>query len=210
MSATRETILRRAIEAFAAHGFEGTSTANIARQCGVTQPLVHYHFASKENLWREAVDLLFSEVRAAFGQVPPEDADKSPRDVLRAFMRRFVHQCAHRPEIAQIVLREGTHRNPRFDWLVERHLSPLIAGVSELFTASLPRDTTTVMPPLHIVFVAMGGANLLFSAPAFFEALAGRSPTEASIVEAHADAMVAVLDRIMGPPVGFVEPAVRD
>jgi TetR/AcrR family transcriptional regulator len=202
MSATRETILRRAIEAFAAHGFEGTSTANIARQCGVTQPLVHYHFTSKENLWREAVDLLFDEVRSTFGHVPAEDVGKPPREILRAFMRRFVHQCAHRPEIAQIVLREGTHRNPRFDWLVERHLSPLIAGVSALFAASLPKDATAVMPPLHIVFVAMGGANLLFSAPAFFEALAGHPPTAPQIVDAHADAMVAVLDRIMGLPVG--------
>jgi len=198
MSATRETILRRAIEAFAAHGFEGTSTANIARQCGVTQPLVHYHFSSKENLWREAVDLLFGEVREAFGQIPTEVAGKPPLEVLRAFMRRFVLQCAQRPEIAQIVLRESTRRNPRFDWLVERHLSPLIAGVSELFAVSLPKDATAVMPPLHIVFVAMGGANLLFSAPALFEALAGHPPTEPAIVEAHADAMVAVLDRIMG------------
>lgn len=198
MSPTRETILRHAIHEFAAHGFEGTSTSGIARLCGVTQPLIHYHFASKENLWREAVDLLFAEVTDRFGQMRLEGEGQSPRDLLRTLMRRFVHQCAERPEIAQIVLREGTHRNPRFDWLVERHLSPLIAGISQLFAASLPSGQAEVMPPLHVVFVAMGGANLMFSAPAFFEALTGRSPTAPEIVETHADAMVAVVDRILG------------
>ena len=197
MSATRETILRKAVQAFAAHGFEGTSTSGIARECGVTQPLIHYHFASKENLWHEAVDLLFAEVREQFGRVRLEGEGQSPRELLRTMMRRFVQQCAERPEIAQIVLREGTHRNARFDWLVERHLAPLIAGVSQLFAASLPSGALEVMPPLHLVFVAMGGANLMFSAPAFFEALAGRSPTSPEIVATHAEAMVAVIDRIL-------------
>ena len=33
----------------------GTTTAGVARRAGVTQPLVHYHFATKNQLWREAV-----------------------------------------------------------------------------------------------------------------------------------------------------------
>lgn len=197
MTATRETILRRAIQEFAAHGYEGTSTSAIARQCGVTQPLIHYHFASKGNLWQEAVDFLFVEVRRQFDRVQAESEGQSPRELLRTMMRRFVQQCAERPEIAQIVLREGTHGNPRFDWLAERHLTPLIAGIAHLFAASLPVGTLEVMPPLHLVFIAMGGANLMFSAPAFFEALAGRSPTSPEIVAAHAEAMVAVIDRIL-------------
>ena len=46
----RERILQVALEEFAANGFEGTSMAHIARRAGVTQPLVHYHFASKDAL----------------------------------------------------------------------------------------------------------------------------------------------------------------
>src|SRR5512134_3728154 len=52
----RERILHVALEEFAANGFEGTSMAHIARRAGVTQPLVHYHFESKDALWRAAVD----------------------------------------------------------------------------------------------------------------------------------------------------------
>lgn len=198
MSETREAILQRAIETFATHGFEGTSTSAIARQCGVTQPLVHYHFTSKENLWREAVDHLFGRVHAEFAEVSAEVAGGSQRALLRALMRRFVHQCAERPEIAQIVLREGMARSARFDWLAERHLRPLISGVSGLFADALTGDTRDRMPPIHLIFVAMGGANLIFSAPAFFEAIAGLPATAPEAVETHAEAMVAVIDSILG------------
>lgn len=196
--ANRETILKRAIEAFAAHGYEGASTAQIARTAGVTQPLVHYHFSSKENLWRAAVDHLFEGVDAQFGRFDAAEAARAPREILRELMRRFVHQCAESPAIAQIVLREAATRNPRFDWLVERHIAPLVGRISALFAQILEPSERAAMPPLHLMFVVLGGANLLFSAPGLFEALSGRTPLDPETVDAHAEAMVAVLDRVLG------------
>ncbi len=197
--ATRELILQKAIEAFAAHGYEGASTAGIARACGVTQPLVHYHFASKENLFRAAVDLLFEGVHHQFGQIDGGLAASAPRELLRDLMRRFVHQCADRPEIAQIVLREATQRNPRFDWMVERHIAPLVVHISGIFAGSLDEGELRAMPPIHLMFVVMGGANLMFAAPGLFEALTGRAPTDPETVSTHADAMVALIERVLLP-----------
>ena len=59
---TRETILRTALQEFAEQGYEGATTASIARKVGVTQPLVHYHFGSKEALWRATVDSIFGDL----------------------------------------------------------------------------------------------------------------------------------------------------
>ena len=58
----RERILAVAIRCFSEQGYEGTPTAGIAREVGVTQPLVHHHFGSKEALWRESMDRLFGDV----------------------------------------------------------------------------------------------------------------------------------------------------
>ena len=43
----RERILAVAIRSFSEQGYEGTTTAGIAREVGVTQPLVHHHFGSR-------------------------------------------------------------------------------------------------------------------------------------------------------------------
>jgi AcrR family transcriptional regulator len=59
----RQRILAVALRSFAELGYEGTTTAAVAREVGVTQPLVHHHFGSKEGLWRAAMHLLFSELR---------------------------------------------------------------------------------------------------------------------------------------------------
>jgi AcrR family transcriptional regulator len=60
--ATRGLILEAALAEFAEHGYQGATTASIARRVGVTQPLVHYHFGSKEALWRTTVDGLFTKL----------------------------------------------------------------------------------------------------------------------------------------------------
>src|ERR1700688_81473 len=65
---TRERILTAALDLFSERSFEGATTREIAVRAGVTQPLLNYHFRSKDELWRAAVDGLFemlTEVLAA-------------------------------------------------------------------------------------------------------------------------------------------------
>lgn len=52
---TRANLARAGLEAFAAHGFEGASTRDIANTAGVPQGLVRHHFGSKEGLFRAVV-----------------------------------------------------------------------------------------------------------------------------------------------------------
>ncbi|UWU25866.1 TetR/AcrR family transcriptional regulator (plasmid) [Rhizobium sp. CB3060] len=49
----REEILKKAINLFSEHGFE-SSTREIARQLGITQPLLYRYFPSKDDLVRAA------------------------------------------------------------------------------------------------------------------------------------------------------------
>ncbi|MBT2305086.1 TetR family transcriptional regulator [Variovorax paradoxus] len=48
---TVESILDAAEQVFGTHGFGGTSMRMISEQAGVTQSLLHYHFANKEGLY---------------------------------------------------------------------------------------------------------------------------------------------------------------
>jgi AcrR family transcriptional regulator len=51
----RELILEAAREAFLAEGFSGARTRDIAERAGVTEALVYRHFASKKELFEEAI-----------------------------------------------------------------------------------------------------------------------------------------------------------
>lgn len=47
----KETILKTAARLFAAQGFDATSTLQIAREAGVSEPLINYHFKGKNELF---------------------------------------------------------------------------------------------------------------------------------------------------------------
>ena len=49
---TRDHILAVAMEAFAQHGYDGTSTREICKRAGVNVAALNYHWGSKERLWQ--------------------------------------------------------------------------------------------------------------------------------------------------------------
>jgi len=59
-AATREAILRSAIENFARAGYDGVGVRQIAQDAGVTAMLVNRYFGSKEGLFAEAVETSFA------------------------------------------------------------------------------------------------------------------------------------------------------
>src|SRR6185369_5260430 len=83
---SRERILDASLVEFAKHGYEGATTASVARRIGVTQPLIHYHFGSKEALWRAAVEMAFGQMAELLEGAEANPSD-DPRERLRAIAR---------------------------------------------------------------------------------------------------------------------------
>lgn len=121
----REEILRVALRLFAARGFAGTSTSAIAREVGVTQPLVHHHFGSKEALWREVVGLSFSEMGASILRVGSEHPPGIER--LRALLLALVDHLAAHPQAGIILRTESNAGGPHFDYLYDSWIGDLVA-----------------------------------------------------------------------------------
>jgi TetR/AcrR family transcriptional regulator len=83
---TKVIVLKAARQAFAAHGFAGTSLAMISQACGISDGLILHHFKSKENLYRIVQEDLAAEYMAAI--LPPDATTQGARqialDALRA------------------------------------------------------------------------------------------------------------------------------
>jgi AcrR family transcriptional regulator len=56
-------VLDAAMAEFAAHRYEGSSTEEIARRAGISQPYVFRLFGTKKNLFKAAVKRCLSELR---------------------------------------------------------------------------------------------------------------------------------------------------
>ncbi|MFD0273544.1 TetR/AcrR family transcriptional regulator [Kitasatospora sp. NPDC127111] len=80
-------VLAAATAEFGRHGFEATTMAAIAGRVGVTKPLLHHYFGSKQDLYRACLDpvgdRLLDAIRTAMAE-PGAGAPSTPLRVLHA------------------------------------------------------------------------------------------------------------------------------
>jgi TetR/AcrR family transcriptional regulator len=84
----RQALIETAIRVFAAGSYRGVTTAEIAREAGVSEPILYRHFASKRDLYLAAVEHVWSEVRARWDAVRANEPD--PRKWPHAMGQSYV------------------------------------------------------------------------------------------------------------------------
>ncbi len=62
----RQELIETAIRLFSEGSYRGTTTAEIARAAGVSEPILYRHFASKRDLYLAALDHVWTQVQAAW------------------------------------------------------------------------------------------------------------------------------------------------
>jgi TetR/AcrR family transcriptional regulator len=177
----RARILSAAIRAFSEVGYAGTTTAGIARVAGVTQPLIHHHFGSKDGLWRAAMDAVFSKVPRIVSTVD----GSSPRETLMDILERFVRFVAAHPEVTRIIAREGAAPSPRLDYLLKRYLHEPFREVVDLLRAGQAAGIVTpeIRPELAL-FLFLGAGSHLFDVSALAQRSQGIDTTASWTCEA--------------------------
>jgi len=88
----RETIVRTATRLFAQQGYPGTSMSDLARECGISKPLLYHYVSDKYELLREITEGHVTRLEALVGEV--ESLGLAPGPRLRELIRRFVHEYA--------------------------------------------------------------------------------------------------------------------
>ena len=88
----RDTIVRTATRLFAQQGYPGTSMSDLARECGISKPLLYHYVSDKYELLREITESHVTRLEALVGEVAA--LGLAPQPQLRELIRRFVHEYA--------------------------------------------------------------------------------------------------------------------
>lgn len=191
--ATRERILATALNLFSERSFDGASTREIARHAGVTQGLLNYHFSSKDELWRAAVDGIFGELTEALDKRAVGLRGVDELTIAKLLIREFVHFSANHPQLHRIITQECKSDGPRMDWLVERHVRPRYEQTTALFEQLVRAGHVADIPVAHLYYILTGAGPTMFVLAPECRRLSGIDPHAPETVEAHADAMIALL-----------------
>ncbi|MGE5344553.1 MAG: TetR/AcrR family transcriptional regulator [Acidithiobacillales bacterium] len=105
---TRREILRAAEESFAAAGFAGATTRQVAAKAGVNVATLHYHFGNKEGLYRAVLE------EAISGRLPAPEPTGPPSDRLARLVGQLWDFGESHPALARLSLfdRLGGPRTP--------------------------------------------------------------------------------------------------
>jgi AcrR family transcriptional regulator len=155
----RESIERCSTELFAAGGYDGTSMDAIARQAGISVPVVYDHFPSKIALYRHLLEQDFGELASIWSRQLSTAA--SPQERFRTAMDAWFAHIQGRSFTPRLLFRVSTAdadvRNVQQEIIVrtKQLLMPLVAsnlvGVSE--TTAKGRAVE-----LELVFEILSGA----------------------------------------------------
>jgi AcrR family transcriptional regulator len=189
---TRDRILAAAADLFSDRSFAGASTREIAARAGVTQPLLNYHFRSKDELWRAVVDALFGRLNRTM-----DDRTKSTRggDALtgaRLRVREFVTFSARNPQLHRIIMQESKADGPRMDYIVEQ-VRPIYQRTTALFRRLARDGAVPPIAPAHLYYILTGAGPTMFVLGPECRRLSGLDPTSDEVIEAHADAVCLLL-----------------
>ena len=71
----RQHLVETAISLFTEGSYHGTTTAEIARAAGVSEPILYRHFASKRDLYLAALEHVWAKTREAWERTLAESSD---------------------------------------------------------------------------------------------------------------------------------------
>lgn len=109
--ATRENILRAAIDVFAKQGFAGARVEKISKAARTTDRMIYYYFGSKERLFVAALETIYKELGDA--EAALDLSGLAPDQALCAILRfTWNHYLTH-PEMLSLLnnenLQQGRH-----------------------------------------------------------------------------------------------------
>lgn len=187
--ATRDLLMRTAIQSFAKLGYDASSTRQIEADAGVKRGLIAYHFGTKENFWKTTVAWSLKEPTAEMTAEFKSAENVDPGGRMRFLVRAYVRFCARSPEFHRLMIKEGTENGWRLKWLVEHSVAPWYRRLEKMFNEATALGVAPKMDYHHFYYSLTGAAALIFSVAPESELVADINPMDDDVITAHADAL---------------------
>jgi len=192
-NAAKENILFAALRCFAKSGFDGASMLEIARAAEVGHPLVHYHFRTKEDLWKASATFAFNDLARAFEAVELASDGLAPIDKLKLMCRAFARFTARYPQHVALLVNESKIDSPRFHWLLDTFLRPMHKRLDLVIEQATLAGQIIPIPPVHLTSFVIGSITQFIFAGGLTRELYDLDPRSIDTVNNHADWMIKVI-----------------
>jgi TetR/AcrR family transcriptional regulator len=183
---TQEKVLHAALSVFAERGYDGATMGGIAKRAGVGQPLVEYHFPTKEDLWVSTVEMALDGFQARLlpGLEALEGLDPATR--LSRIFQDYTRYMSETPELLPVLIDMNRHGGPALDKVIKNRLRPTYERLRDLIEDAQRDGAMPAGDPGLMYYALVAVSGTLYSLTREFELVTGRDPTGPDMVEAQA------------------------
>ncbi|OWK33608.1 TetR family transcriptional regulator [Sphingomonas dokdonensis] len=190
----RDVLLDAARELMIASGSSDVSLHAIARQAGVTAPLVKYYFGSKEGLLTALVE---ADTGKSLGQLQQLiELDLSATEKLKLHVTGIIRTYARHPYLNgllnRLVRESGSERSDR---IKANFVEPLIKAQRAIIEAGVANGEFRPIDPNHAYFLIVGACQYLFATRVPFGNLMGGAPSDDAFVRSYTAAALDFIQR---------------
>jgi AcrR family transcriptional regulator len=202
----RTRLLEAATDAFAEHGFEGTSLRTIADNAGASFQLITYYFGSKEELWVATVDYLFErylETGKGLGFSPSGNLHEQFHNHLRLLLTDMLQ----RPQLRKIWIQEYLADSPRYHNVIRPKIKYLHDTLSLPYFREVVRlGIVEKFAPEEVALLWSATVQNNVAYPYYVELTLGLPAGSPKSVERQVDLLFAVLTERLPPDTDATEP----
>ncbi len=169
---TISRVISVATRMFALKGYEGASVKEVCREAKVNVAAVHYHFDSKENLYRAVVEQFGRHsFDAGIRSLQSPKSIEEFRTRLSVFLTEIIESVSERPELALTIVRDSqTHPELMREILkgtfepMEKALRSFMASAIEsgVLDSSTDEQTSVLALQVHIHYLISNFRALKF------------------------------------------------
>jgi len=176
------------------HEFSGGSIAKVAREHGVSPALIHYYFQNKDELWRAALDHGIGDIVRELTDTLDDLSDLDSISRLKFFIRRYIGIVSERPEVFDIITREGETAGPRLTWLTRQHLTPLYELWTNLVDAAQAEGKIkATIASYHLSQIIAGASYHFIASQVRMREVYGIEVSTRELRDRHTNAVIDVL-----------------
>lgn len=186
-SLNTDDILRSALKAFAKESYGGVTLKQLAIKTGVADSLLHYHFGTKEELWKKSMSLVGQEIFKELDDLFSLIDDMDGLEKLRLFNKKIVQVSAKYPEFQQVVVQEVFSETTRSAWLIDQLLKPIFGFMQTTIVEEKAKGRIKDIPGANLTSFIIGSITTLFSRSFQMKMMYGVDTFSPDQVDAHAE-----------------------
>ena len=191
-SAARSAILAAARSEFSAKGLTGARVNEIAARAGVNKQLIYYYFGSKEDLYRAALEVVYTEIRTQERSL--KLGDMQPEEAMATLIGFSFDYLAEHPDFIGLLNHENAQgaRHVRDSSAIRDTNSPLIELIAKTLARGIrARVFRRGIDPVELYISVAGMSYFFFSNRLTLSSIFGRDLSSADAVGAYRAHVVA-------------------